>query len=670
MNLSISHKYEVFDENFWNDHIPAFDPKKNKLTTVNANFQGLLVTDLEEIAKHVNRLAKPIFTEVDKFYNCFRNIEKINDLMQSKGSNLLIDTKPFCLALRPSFKELKKNLWAVHVSDHLWQDAIIKPFIKKLGSKKHVQGISLTVHLTLGEMVRPHSYIHNWKYRQFAIITPLSELYHKLIGIYPYDSYIHGEWKITPKAIVIVPKETVVPEIYFQEELNVVTYDSSSTSLRKVIKNQIIEQQGIYLRMVRNLILPGSPAYLYGNRKININKMQFFESILQKNKKISFGPDTNSLNDRISYCFGIVRQFSCKMYHLADKDRTNSLLEDLYSYFQFSYEKIKHELTTCEQEKITDFLHQFSFCKEIKSGKISDAATDILCNLNSNELMDFKSQFPGLFNVHTNYIVDATWAVKRWLMVGREQGIKENLEDIYKQNLKTFLSQHNAIFMNSNINDVIARNLEEESERADLALYILNIPETRDYNWRVANQILLEKREKIIIVSRNGSYFSTDYSAESIESALSQYTKTAVLFRDNYILPTIEIIRSYLTNPQDYIYDKESEEKLEIFTKLLPIKLETNLQTLKNSFSNICHAIEFIPNSDGENEIYTTKIRDIASLPKSILMPWKSLYGAHQLWRMFKLEKEFESLFENEQLFWNSEETFIGIYRKLKQASL
>ena len=284
--------------------------------------------------------------------------------------------------------------------------------------------------------------------------------------------------------------------------------------------------------------------------------------------------------------------------------------------------------------------------------------------------MDFKSQFPGLFNVHTNYIVDATWAVKRWLMVGREQGIKENLEDIYKQNLKTFLSQHNAIFMNSNINDVIARNLEEESERADLALYILNIPETRDYNWRVANQILLEKREKIIIVSRNGSYFSTDYSAESIESALSQYTKTAVLFRDNYILPTIEIIRSYLTNPQDYIYDKESEEKLEIFTKLLPIKLETNLQTLKNSFSNICHAIEFIPNSDGENEIYTTKIRDIASLPKSILMPWKSLYGAHQLWRMFKLEKEFESLFENEQLFWNSEETFIGIYRKLKQASL
>ena len=381
MTLSISRKYHTFQEEDWNNYIPAFDTNKNKLTVIETSASTSLITDLKSIAQHVNNLVKPLYREVNTFYRCFKNIERINDLIQKsldKEKTSLIDLKPFCLALRPSISELQKSLWAVHVSDYLWPDAIIKPFSKQLSTQERSQGISLTVHFTLGEMVRPHNRIHTWKFRRIAILTPLSEIWNQLVSIYSYDTFIHGQWKISPKAILIVPENLTVPSLYSEQGIKIISYNSDKISLRKLIKNQIKEHKGIYLRMVRNLLFPGSPAYLFDDKKININNIEFFESLFQINKDLSFGPDVLSLNNKTGYCFGIIRQVSSKIKKLVRKDISDSSIEELYLYFEFVYSKIKEKLSLFEQEQIDNFLKDFKFCLNIKSKNIKYAATDLL----------------------------------------------------------------------------------------------------------------------------------------------------------------------------------------------------------------------------------------------------------------------------------------------------
>ena len=177
--------------------------------------------------------------------------------------------------------------------------------------------------------------------------------------------------------------------------------------------------------------------------------------------------------------------------------------------------------------------------------------------------------------------------------------------------------------------------------------------ETKEYNRYVAIQYVSEQASNIKVLSKDASFISTDYKAESIEMVLAEYTKTSFFFQDNYILPTIAHIKNVRKNFQDCTYDDISTEKLEVFTKLIPIKIEEDLNVLRQSFSNIFHAIEFTPNFDTENEIYRVKIKDINALPTSILQIWKLSHGIEQLWRMFGLQAEFKQQFANEQLFWN-----------------
>lgn len=671
MTLSISKKYYSFNEDFWEKNIPAYDNHKHKLTSVSSTYQGPLITESEKIAQYVNSLVLPIQRNIEKFYNCFKNIEKINGLFKEKHQNPLIDIKSLNLCLRPSSGELKERLWAVHVSDYLWPDGVMRPFLKTLGSIERDIDLSFTIHFSLGEMVRPHDKIFNWKYRDIAILTPLGELTEKLAGIYPYDSFIHGEWKISPKSILIIKKEIKVPKIYSELGIKIINYDPALISLRKIIKNQIIEQEGIFLKMSRNLTRPGSPAYLYGNTKININHPEFFETLLEENKQLSFGSDTLSLNNRLGYCFGFIRQLSSGILEFASQGK-ESQLKKLYSSLQFVYEKIKNSLTDQEQEQITRFLHQtlfvhqYRYCENLESENLEYPITDLLCNLNFTEFQEFKSRYPVLFNDYNEHIVEAAWSIKRWLMLGQEQGKDENLENIYRENLNHFFSKKTTL-LNSDIIDTLAEYLEGQSERAELALYILNLPETRTYNYCVAVQFKIEQENGLKIITKSGGFFSTDYSADSIESVLSEYTKTTKLFGKNYILSTLDIIRGYLA--RSIFYDLESQEKLDILTKTLPIKLEIDFNILKNSHANALHAIEFTPNKNTENELYNTKMKNLGSLSQSLLLNWRIHHPIHKLWHKFNLEKEFLELFESEEDFWNSEKTFIEIYRQIKMNS-
>lgn len=662
--LSISDKLASFDDSFWNDHIPAFDINKNELTAVHPQSTHFYITDLTQIAQQVNTLSKPIYQEIDKFYSLFRNIEKINKFIQQQQKFPLIDTNSFCRALRPSSQELKSRLWAVHVSDYLWPDAVMTPFIKKLGTQVKEQGHSITVHFSLGEMVRPHSNYLNWKYRDVAVITPLSELTGKLAGIYPYDSFIHGEWKISPKAILIVSKGIKVPDNYSQNGIKVVTFDPETSTLRKTIKKQIQENRGIHLKMVRNLLHPGSPAYLYGNKKLNVNNLEFFESLFQEYKDLSFGLDTMSLNNRNGYCYGMLRQFSGLLVNRFEKNPLDGSLIEFYHYIEFLYDKLQHQLSDQERVELASFLKEYKPCANIVTTRVTYAATDIICNLTSTELVEFKARFPFMFPSETDYVIDASWAVKRWLMLGSERGKEEDLEGIYRNNLRAFFCRGNLSLLNSDVIDTIANYMEGESERAELVLYILNLPETKEYNRRVAVQYTLEIANNISLLSKNCRFFSTDYSADSLELALRAF-ETKSFFEISYMGEMNKYIKIYKDDPDGNFFTEASKEKLHIFTNLLPINLETDLNTLKNSRANLLHAITHTPNNDAEDGVYNKSVADF-QYEQSVLHIWKRTHGAYQLWRKFHLEKEYSSSYVNEQEFWNSNESFIEIYRRLK----
>lgn len=443
-----------------------------------------------------------------------------------------------------------------------------------------------------------------------------------------------------------------------------ITFDPETTTLRKTIKKQILENRGIHLKMVRNILRPGSPAYLYGNKKLNVNNVEFFESLLQEYKDLSFGPDIMSLNSRNGYCYGLLRQFTGLLADRFKKNPFDSELKNLYHYMEFVYDKLQHQLSDQERAELAGFLQEYKPCASIVTTRVSYAATDIICNLTSAELDEFKMRFPSLFPSQTEHIIDAAWAVKRWLMLGSEHGKEEGLEEIYRSNLRDFFYKGNLILMNSDIIDTIANHMEGESEREEQVLYILNLPETREYNRRVAVQYNQEMASNISILAENCRFFSTNYSADSLESALREF-ETKTFFDISYMEEMNNYIKIFKSDPEGNNFNEESKEKLHIFAKLLPINLETNLHTLRNSRANLLHAIAHTPNSITENKLYNKSVADFQK-EESVLHNWKRTHGAKHLWRKFHLEKEYSSSFANEQAFWNSNETFVEIYRRLK----
>jgi hypothetical protein len=655
MSLSIHPCYFSDNQNAWDKNILAFDPAKNELTTCLSPREGLIF-DLTEIARYVNQLSKPVFDKIRPFYNCFKNMERINECIKQRGLSSKIDLDPFLKNFKPSAQELKDKIWAVHVTDYIWPDTIMRPFMNILGRHERASGLNYTVHFALGETVRAHSKIMTWKFRPYAVITPVKDLMDQMVGINPYDTIVHGDVNISPQSILVVPENTVVPDIYHQKNIQVITYNPKVTSLRKAVKNQIKNQEGIHIKMIRNWSQTAH-AYLFGDKKININKFEFFGSLFKEKKELNFGLDCTSLNNSKGFLFGYIRQISNQM----TKAKFGSMVCIHALYFQYIYNNLKDKLNPLEQKEMEEFLSQFSSkTNPLESG----ISIDMLSNLNYQAFEEFKLQYPQLFPVEMKYdFVYACWAVKRWLMVGKEQGEKEKLEEIYKQNLSTFLNVPVSQWWNGGcLLSFICKNLETQSDRADLALYILNLEVTRLYNNVVQTQL----------PNKETDIFLNGYSTESIEAALASHSDIYILFNNKLAESYLMELINYQKNPEKYDPNDLKTEALELFTKVRPIKLENDLKVIKGSYVNSRDAIDFLLNyipaiNQLTKEFYETKIKDLEKLDESSLWYWKSTHGIHCYWRKLGLENQFTKRFANENDFWNSDKIFVEIYRELKK---
>lgn len=680
MTLTLSNKFSCYSESFWDSNLPAFNRHKNKLTAVRKETTKTdVTTDPDRIQFFVNALDKPIYKKIDKFYFNFKNIVKINEILNHRNSGYSIDLEAFRAALQPTCEELEKNILAIHVSDYLWVDAIVRPFLGTAFGCS-TPGIALTIHFSLGEMVRPHSKVHTWEERKFALITPLREIINKMVGLSPYDSFIQGDWEITPATLVIVPQDTEVPELYRSKNIRVIKYDPQTTSLRKFIKQQIFEQRGIRLKMVRNLTLSGAAAYLYGDKLLDINRFSFFKSLFDTYPKLSYGSDTVSHNGRSGYLFGVIRQLSHNLisgYITNPKARLN---RDIYIYYRYFLKRIEPELSHAKKEEAYDLLRDYNAClsNEQTKGTYTLPSLDYLRLLTKEELEEFNSEHPEFFCNGIEYI-KANWAVKRWLMLGAEQGTREGLEQIYSQNLTAFLSypefldtsslemykddlslltnHPKCLFSCDMLND-IAVYLEKHSTRKYLALAILNLKITRAFNYAVVKQCALERELNIRLIYGKCHFFTLDYRADSIEHALIDYTGSQAP------LENLQRICNRL-DKDSFGFDVAEKEKTEFFLKLIPIKLETDLDELKESYSSLLHAIEFTPDADLEKELFETAMIKLRFLPKSVLLLWGKYHGANKLWARFNLENKFKAMFSDDWSFWHATETFMEIYQRL-----
>ena len=128
-------------------------------------------------------------------------------------------------------------------------------------------------------------------------------------------------------------------------------------------------------------------------------------------------------------------------------------------------------------------------------------------------------------------------------------------------------------------------------------------------------------------------------------------------------LEVLQKLHKYSQGSEKNTFDKEETEKLEIFSKINIIPIETDINLIKNNFVKLSHVLKYIPK---EQELYHTPLKDLWILPFSILLEWKQLYGAECLWSGFGLNDEYKRNYPDDDYFWQSSDTFVTVYRRLK----
>lgn len=662
--LQISPKLFVPQPSLGVTEHPCFHIETNKLTLKGGPISGKYLTTLSEIIEKINLCAKPQFSHLESFQQLMLNLKKINVLHPSHPIRL----KDFCLQLSPVSTELEDKIWAVHASTYLWPDAVLRPYGRSLNSQKQGKGLALTIHFSLGEMVRPHSLWMTWEQCDFVLLTPLKNILKQTLNISPHDTYIIGDWKIPAGSLLIAPENVKIPEVYAQKNITVVTYNPALEKIRKVVRKQIQAQAGLEIKMVKNLILPGSPAYLNRDEALNINHPNFFSSLWNDHPSLSFGCDVISLKGK-GFCLGMISQLSEAILLNEDDPDEKEKLYVYYCYIDFSYGLIKKQLTAVETTKIESFLEKYKKCLELPpSNKILPFYSDLCMCMSMEDIQQLTEKYPRLFDRQGSYW-KAEWAAKRLLMLGEELGRKENLESLYRESLAACIEEEKQKetfnFRSGQITKTIFDHIEQKSERASLALHLLDLPETLHYNTYVFLQDYIFQR---LFSSNIAPYYGnpqktetgyTFFHPQSVEEALKGYSLTQKLLDKHW--SEMELFAIEINAP----YDGPTCRAYNVYHKLTPVKIETDLEQLKSSHSALTNAIAFFPSEEKIKELTDIKISNCPA--EGTIAAWLNFYGSPtKMWKALGLEKAFSITYKDEKEFFKSDLTFMEMVQKLE----
>jgi hypothetical protein len=198
-------------------------------------------------------------------------------LFTEEAIELKTRPKPFDPSRRYDAETLSQRLFAVHATEYMPVNGVIS-----VGGDPKPRFLP-TLHFSLGEVVRPHSLAKAWEAMPYAVITTLKSLEPQLVNLMPYDTYILGDFKLPPDAILVLPqgREHLAPA-----GIRIAAYDAQNTSLRAAV-DQVIQDEGGW--PVRGLSDAGTMFHPTTINGWNINTREFFQPVLDRNPGVSYG---------------------------------------------------------------------------------------------------------------------------------------------------------------------------------------------------------------------------------------------------------------------------------------------------------------------------------------------------------------------------------------------
>jgi len=175
---------------------------------------------------------------------------------------------------------LLDRTYAVHATGYLPKGGVVE-------AGNAPRSFRPEIHFSLGELVRSHQ-DGVWELMPYAVVSPLRSLEPQLASIMPYDTWILGDFKIPKDGFLVMPMVEVAKA---PAGVRIFPYDSNQETLRKAVDRLIKQQRGLEMHGFDGMGAPNHPFMMDGK---NINQIEFFKPLLDRNPNLSFGSHAHS----------------------------------------------------------------------------------------------------------------------------------------------------------------------------------------------------------------------------------------------------------------------------------------------------------------------------------------------------------------------------------------
>ena len=437
---------------------------------------------------------------------------------------------------QPSVEEFDEKLFAVHATRILPKDGVLKAGIGNWhGRDFEPPSFRPTVHFALGEMVQSHG-----RYeadQPYAVVAPVRSLKPQLANLSPHDTFIVGDLKIPKDATLVVPEGTDLKD--FPKELKVSTYKKDE-KLRQAVDRVIKDEGGWKIEMERGGVRNGDTAKIAGEE---INSTSFFRSLLDSMPGVSYGSHVYSEEGQaqrmgtIEQCVnltikaarqGFLEPATVKFYnalwdhnekkleqglpdHVKSNPQSRRALEEkkrqIAGWREVS--RFNEQLMTREGKRLVLSDQQFAAIGAVKNqptllqstlrqadvGSVNDSeplsistASEAMMGMSPREFQEFKAGHPSVFKGVNMPKLEATYAVRRWTLIGSERAKKEKLDVMLSEAVKpeTGLQRLKSLLFNQvkkvdfDPVEALEGSLDEKSPSLPVALEILRLPALRE----------------------------------------------------------------------------------------------------------------------------------------------------------------------------------------------
>lgn len=602
----------------------------------------------------------------------------------------------------PPLDVLRSKMFAVHATPILPQDGILKAGTRDITYDKRWDdeppSFRPTIHFALGELVREHTGF-SWDEQPYAVVTPLRALEPQLVNIFPHDTFVLGDYKLTEDATVLVPRGTDTSQL--PPTVRVLKYNGG-LGLRGAVDQVIRDKGGWAVKMQPEGVATGSVAYI---DDVEMNSADFFNSLFENSPHISFGTHINPERGD-AFRFGVIEQtlnnlmktysdhwfrFSTVQTQLykslvnhnlsrleATLQQASGLAPEALQAFEAKKQKlagwlnvvdvdleIRHRLGRTlsgapewiqkevqqhryEPEKMREVVAKLAdnLPDAVEEEEISPSVlAEMLDGMSPEELKEFMAENQTAFANTDLPRFYANYAVNRWIVIKDKRAIEEGLDTMLADALPLKISpSEQRRHRESEIFDDLKEYLTTDSNRLAVALNILNQPAVRDH------------------LSEDYGFAFTEDGPKTLDDVLHAHPQTRLIFEQEELSLTEEQQTAYnILDSLGQVYKPRysKEEALESFRKAnsTALNLRWSRDRLRQELETITQPMNTARNLD---EMIAGDTLGLYELLR------RDNKGAIDIWKKLGLEQQFRHRFPNDQAFWNSDLSLLDIYKLLK----